>query len=123
MRRFAAFSFGVVSYAVFFASFAYGILFVSNASVAPRTIDAGGPSAPVWQAAAIDALLILAFGVHHSVAARSAFKKRVPPAIERNAYVLVASLLLCLLWWQWRPIPEPVWSVGGWGGFLITGAA
>jgi protein-S-isoprenylcysteine O-methyltransferase Ste14 len=48
--------------------------------------------------------------------ARPAFKrwwtKFVPPPVERSTYVLVSSLLLGLLFWQWRPIPATVWNVG-----------
>jgi protein-S-isoprenylcysteine O-methyltransferase Ste14 len=47
--------------------------------------------------------------------ARRAFKRwwtqYVSPAIERSTYVLFSSLVLILLFWQWRPIPAVVWEV------------
>lgn len=33
----------------------------------------------------------------------------LPPAIERSTDVLAASLVLLLIFWQWRPLPQLIW--------------
>jgi methanethiol S-methyltransferase len=103
-----------VSYASFVAVFLYAVFFLAG-TVVPRTIDHGGPRAGTAVAITVDALLLAVFAVQHSVLARPAFKRRwtalVPAHVERSTYVLVASAVLALIFWQWRPIPTVVWDV------------
>jgi len=141
MQRFSILMFGAFSYLVFLATFLYLIAFVGNlqttgladwapwlAKLVPYSIDSGRASGPPVVAILINACLIAAFALQHSVMARLGFKrwlkKALPASVERSVYVMTASLVLGLIFWQWRPIPETIWSadstlavVIGWGVF------
>jgi protein-S-isoprenylcysteine O-methyltransferase Ste14 len=115
--------YAIASYAVFLASFLYGLGFVGNYLV-PKSIDTGSPSR-VPEAIVIDLMLLGIFAIQHSIMARAAFKRWwagiFPVACERSTYVLLSSLILLLLFWQWRPIPIPVWQTDGPAAWLLTG--
>ncbi|HLT91168.1 MAG TPA: isoprenylcysteine carboxylmethyltransferase family protein [Woeseiaceae bacterium] len=154
--RASVFLFSIACYGAFLLVFLYLLAFLGNLQVTaladavpalkawvPRSIDLGRDMGSLASAFAIDAGLIALFGLQHSVMARPGFKRAwtriVPKEAERSAYVLVASAVLVILLWQWRPIPTPViwqadtawtaaigWSVMGlgvaillWATFLI----
>jgi protein-S-isoprenylcysteine O-methyltransferase Ste14 len=66
-------------------------------------------------AVVIDAGLLLLFALQHSIMARPKFKRwwtrLVPQELERSCYVLMSSLCLFMLMWQWQPIGGQIWSV------------
>jgi len=113
MGRLIAFLYGVAAYFAFFAAILYSIGFVSGLIV-PKTIDTG-TVVPVMEAVIVNLLLMSLFAIQHSVMARKQFKQWwtqfVPKSVERSTYVLFSSLALMLLFWQWRPIPSPVWTI------------
>lgn len=124
------------AYLVFILTFLYAIGFVQNLIV-PKSIDSGTTGA-LWSSLLINAACLAGFAVQHSLMARPSFKrawtKIVPKAAERSTYVLFASLALILLFWQWRPLPQTIWSIGdpvlatavsavswlGWGMVLVS---
>lgn len=136
MARVLAFVYGAVCYLIFFVTFLYAIGFVGNV-VVPKSIDSGR-EVNFTQSLIIDAVLLGLFAIQHSAMARPGFKKMwtkiVPRVVERSTYVLLASLTLALLFWQWRPLLGVIWEVrnptlalilqivffAGWGIVLIS---
>lgn len=116
--------YGAVCYLIFFLTFLYAIAFVGDASFVPHTVNRGFGSPGVAVAVVIDAILLGIFAIQHTVMARRGFKAWLTgwmnPALERSTYVLLSSLALILLYWQWRALPGVVWDVGrGWAWWLL----
>ena len=113
MGKFVAFLYGIIAYLVFLISFLYAVGFVEG-MVVPKTIDSGS-TGPLTEAILINLALMSLFAIQHSVMARPQFKawwtQYVPAEVERSTYVLLASAILLLLFWQWRPMPSVMWQV------------
>ncbi|MBR1091372.1 isoprenylcysteine carboxylmethyltransferase family protein [Bradyrhizobium manausense] len=113
--------YALVSYALFTISFLYALGFVGN-YVVPKSIDIGNASNLI-EAIVVDLLLMSLFAIQHSVMARPAFKrwsaKFLAAACQRSTYVLLSSLILLLVFWQWRPIPTVIWQTDGLAAWLL----
>jgi protein-S-isoprenylcysteine O-methyltransferase Ste14 len=112
-KRLLFFAYGITSYVIFLATFLYAVAFVAGVVVPSRLDGALQTSLPT--AMAVDGGLLALFAIQHSVMARRWFKERwtriIPWTIERSTYVLLASLALLFLFWQWRPMGIPIWSI------------
>ncbi|MGH6728161.1 MAG: methanethiol S-methyltransferase [Pseudolabrys sp.] len=113
MQRILALFYGLVAYLTFLVAFLYAVGFVSG-FVVPKTIDSGSATS-LTVALIVDVVLMSIFALQHSIMARPQFKswwtQFVPKSIERSTYVLLASLALLLMFWQWQPIPTVIWQV------------
>ncbi len=113
MKKILAFIYGITAYVLFLGAFLYAIGFVGD-FIVPKTINSGTETTFVT-ALLINALILSVFAIQHSLMARPVFKKWVTrfisPAIERSTYVLLSSLALILIFWQWQPLTGLVWQI------------
>jgi protein-S-isoprenylcysteine O-methyltransferase Ste14 len=136
MRKAITLVYGSTAYAAFLAAFLYAVGFLANIGV-PKSIDSG-ELVPYAEAILVNALLLGLFAVQHSVMARKGFKKIltrfVPTEMERSTFVFATSAVMGLMFWQWRPMPQAIWSfestagqalmwtlcAAGWGIVLLS---
>ncbi len=100
---------GGLTVTALYADFLGGGYFISR-------IDAG-PAGGWPQALLTDGLLILVFGLQHSLMARNGFKRWlrqvIPPRLERSTYVGGTAAALGLIIWGWQPLPELIFDLEG----------
>lgn len=115
LTRSAVAFYGIATYAVFFGTFLYAIGFVTGLFV-PKSVSSG-QAGPLLPAMAINAALLGAFAIQHTIMARKWFKRWitrfVPIAIERSTFVLAASLSLIATFAWWQPMPQLLWQAPG----------
>jgi protein-S-isoprenylcysteine O-methyltransferase Ste14 len=115
MARVLVLLFGVVTYMLFLFTFLYQIGFLGGFIVPKNINDPAGTVFSETYPAAINVLLLSLFAIQHTIMARLAFKRWwttiVPVSIERSIFVLLTSILLLLMNWQWQPLTEVVWHI------------
>lgn len=112
MKKSIILLYGILAYFVFLIAFLYAIGFVGNIIV-PKSIDSGTETT-LLSSLLINVLLLSVFALQHSIMARPSFKKWfttiISPAMERSTYILLSSLALVLIYWQWQPMTTVVWE-------------
>lgn len=114
MRALFSILYGLLAYLACMATLLYFVGFSANLWV-PKSVDVGGGAG--WpEALGTDLLLLVLFGVQHSVMARRGFKRwwtqLVPEVVERSTYVVATCVVLVLMFRFWVPIDTPVvWRV------------
>lgn len=113
MKRILAFIYGIFCYLISLITLTYSVGFIGNLIV-PKTLDLNLDGTLI-NGILIDISLIALFGIQHSLMARKSFKKWwkkiIPHPIERSTYVLMASLTLLLLFWQWHSLGGIIWKI------------
>lgn len=134
MRALCSVLYGLAAYLACMATLLYFVGFSGNLLVI-KSVDVGA-SVHWVEAVATDVLLLLLFGLQHSVMARRGFKRWwtrvVPPVVERSTFLVATCLVLALMFWLWAPIESPVvwrvqsesavtvlWSVFGIGWLIV----
>ncbi len=113
--RMLALCYGGLAYLIFLATFLYAIGFVSRL-VVPKTINTG-PTASLVDSLADQpgAHVDLRRAAQRDGAAgfQEAVRALRLTGDRALTYVLLASLSLILLFWQWQPMPAVVWNIEG----------
>lgn len=112
-RKSLMLAYALGAYILATANLLYIIGFLADFGV-PKGISDGEPTT-CWIAVLIDFSLVSLFGLHHSITARTSFKrwwtKFVPVPIERATYLYMTAAMTALLITLWRPIPVTIWDV------------
>jgi methanethiol S-methyltransferase len=114
MPRFTAFQFGGVAYLTFLFHDSVRHRLRIGGSPYRRQSMLAGIRGYSRQSSSIIAVMAL-FAIQHSIMTRNSFKhwwtQFIPMSVERCTYVLCSSLMLMVLFWQWRQMPAVIWNI------------
>ncbi|MDH5738608.1 MAG: isoprenylcysteine carboxylmethyltransferase family protein, partial [Gammaproteobacteria bacterium] len=112
LSRFFVLIYGLIAYLGFLAAFLYFIAFAHDLLV-PLSVSSG-TSDNLFLSIVINTILMLLFGLQHTIMARKGFKdgltRLIPEAAERPTYVMATNLILAVLYFYWQPIDTVIWS-------------
>ena len=115
MKRIASSLYGIFSYLIGLSGLTAFMLFMGGWSFLPLHINSRVADTSTMQAFTINLLIIVLFGLHHSVAARSSLKdklaKLMPEAIERSTYILITGVFMFAICFYWQPLAGTLWTI------------
>lgn len=113
MIKLAISLYGIFAYLIGLAGVLAFALFMGSWDFLPIHINSGLANSTTTQAILVNLLILLLFGLHHSIAARSSFKEKLtrimPAAIERSTYVIISGLFMFAICLYWQPLAGTVW--------------
>jgi protein-S-isoprenylcysteine O-methyltransferase Ste14 len=126
MSRIASTQYTLAAYLIFAGSF--GALVLASTGLWPALVPPvdSAPRCGAPLALAVDAALVLLFGVQHSVMARAGFKRAfarvLPSQVERSTFVLASAACVWAIALEWAPIGGDVWAARtAAAGFALQG--
>ena len=113
IRKSLMLAYALLAYILAITSLAYIMGFLVDFGVPKGVSD--GKSTSIWSAVLIDAGLVGLFGCHHSLTARTSFKrwwvKIIPAPVERATYLYMTTIMTLVLVVFWQPVPVTIWQV------------
>jgi methanethiol S-methyltransferase len=111
-KRFFALTYALVSYAIGTGGL-FWMIFAAGGFAPLGFINLA--SGNVLLALGINTVLVLLFGVQHSIMARTKFKdkitKVIPRYLERSTFVFVSGVLMIVIMLFWQVVDATVWQV------------
>lgn len=106
--------YGVFAYLIGLAGLTAFMLYMGSWSFLPIHINSGVANTITMQAVIVNLVILVFFGLHHSLAARSRFKEKltriVPSAIERSIYVMISGIFMFAICLYWQPLAGTLWT-------------
>lgn len=106
MKKIIYLLYGIICYYAFIGCAFFAIAFTGNFIVA-KTIDSE-PEMPLFESIIINLFLLVLF-ILQLRGFRQGWVKIIPVTLQRSTYVLLVSVCLMLLMWQWQPVGGIIW--------------
>ena len=115
MMKLAISFYGIFAYLIGLTGLTAFMLYMGSWDFLPIHINSGVANSITIRAVIGNLLILLLFGLHHSIAARSSFKEKLtqimPAAIERSTYVMISGIFMIAICLYWQPLAGMLWTI------------